>query len=383
MMLQLALLLLGCALSRYLWEIDTTVASVVLGVTVFGLTFYTFIVIVGAVSANCPYQTPGARILRHIPPLVLGVLCSATPNSRSIRLLAVWWDCLKGFRCSMRDVADLITIILRLPIFLAFDAYLFARAMVSVFFAAIRRVYEWSRGPHGLDPRTTALDLRCMTWILQTSLDKAIHLLTLKSLATMIIPDDFDPALIPASFNVLAGCVSIVGGKAVVTLGSEELAVASVLCCLRTLSYPTIIDPASRVFKDMQQRYTGTFPIEANFEDLPSYHRFCIIHNIFYPSRKWSKSQLRYIRRPKIHWEGCEISSTEHTILIQFARFEYERNRHRKVPRWILRFAYHLLSQDPPPPASVTADYLSVIATDLGCSTLKATGPDERYVHVR
>ena len=36
-MLQLALLLLGCALSRYLWEVDTAVASVVLGVTPFGV----------------------------------------------------------------------------------------------------------------------------------------------------------------------------------------------------------------------------------------------------------------------------------------------------------------------------------------------------------
>jgi len=382
LMLQLALLLLGCALSRYLWEIDTTIASVVLGVTVFGITFYTFIVIVGAASANCPYQTPGAHILRHIPPLVLGALYSATPDSRSIRLLVVWWDRPKGFGCSIGDVAELITITLRFPIFLAIDAYLLARAMIRVFVAAVCRVYGWFRGARGLDPQTTRLDLRCMTWMLQTSLDKTIHLLTLRSLATMSIPDDFDPALVSASFDVLAGCVSIVGGKVVVTLGSEELAVASVLCCLRTLSHPTIIAPASRGFKDMQQRYTGTFPIEANFEDLPSYHRFCVIHNIFYPSRKLSKSQLRYLRRPKVYWEGCEMSSIEHTILIQFARFEYERNQHRKVPRWILHFAHHLLSQDPPPPASVTVDYLSVIAIDLGCSVLNATGPDERYVRI-
>lgn len=219
--------------------------------------------------------------------------------------------------------------------------------------------------------------------MLQTSLDQAIHLLNLKSLATMTIPDDFDPALVSASFNVLAGCVSIVGGKAVVALGWEELAVASVSCCLRTLSHPTIIDPVSRVFKDMQQRYTRAFPIEANFEDLPSYHGFCIIHNIFYPSRKWSKSQRRYLHRPKIQWEGCEMSSTEHTILIQFARFEYQRNQHRKVPRWILRFAHHILSQNPPPAASITTDYLSVITTDLGFSVLNVTGPDQRYVRIR
>jgi hypothetical protein len=41
LMLQVALLLLGCALSRYLWEINVTVASVVIGVTSFGMIFYT------------------------------------------------------------------------------------------------------------------------------------------------------------------------------------------------------------------------------------------------------------------------------------------------------------------------------------------------------
>ena len=46
LMLQAALLLLGCALSRYLWEINTTVASVVLGVTSIGVLLYLFIIII-------------------------------------------------------------------------------------------------------------------------------------------------------------------------------------------------------------------------------------------------------------------------------------------------------------------------------------------------
>jgi len=37
--LQLSFLLLGCALSRYLWEIYVIVARIVLGVTVFGVIF--------------------------------------------------------------------------------------------------------------------------------------------------------------------------------------------------------------------------------------------------------------------------------------------------------------------------------------------------------
>ena len=66
LMLQAALLLLGCALSRYLWEVNATVASVVIGVTSFGLISYLFIFITGATFESCPYQTPGASAFRPI-----------------------------------------------------------------------------------------------------------------------------------------------------------------------------------------------------------------------------------------------------------------------------------------------------------------------------
>ena len=65
-MLQVALLLLGCALSCYLWEVNITVALVVLSVTLTGVIFYLFVVVAGAAFESCPYQTPGASIFRHI-----------------------------------------------------------------------------------------------------------------------------------------------------------------------------------------------------------------------------------------------------------------------------------------------------------------------------
>ena len=67
LILQAALLLLGCALSRYLWDINKTVASVVVGATLFGVFFFLFIVVAGVASASRPYQTPVAHTLRNIP----------------------------------------------------------------------------------------------------------------------------------------------------------------------------------------------------------------------------------------------------------------------------------------------------------------------------
>ena len=88
LMLQIALLLLGCALTRYLWEISQTIALVVLVVTSFGLLFYICILVAGSVSDSCPYQTPGSRFIRYAGPKVWRTVHSAaSTSSRSPTLL--------------------------------------------------------------------------------------------------------------------------------------------------------------------------------------------------------------------------------------------------------------------------------------------------------
>ena len=57
-MLQLALLLLGCALSVYLWTINHTIARVIITFTLSGVALYTLITIAAMLSPSCPYQTP-------------------------------------------------------------------------------------------------------------------------------------------------------------------------------------------------------------------------------------------------------------------------------------------------------------------------------------
>ena len=52
LMLQVSLLLLGCTLSCYLWEVNITIASVVIGITSFGVIFYLFIVVAGTATKS-------------------------------------------------------------------------------------------------------------------------------------------------------------------------------------------------------------------------------------------------------------------------------------------------------------------------------------------
>ena len=64
--LQIALLLLACGLSRYMWSVNTSVARVVISLTVLGFLFYIGIVVAGTWSYECPFQTPASMTLRYL-----------------------------------------------------------------------------------------------------------------------------------------------------------------------------------------------------------------------------------------------------------------------------------------------------------------------------
>jgi len=64
--LQCALVLLGFALSRYLWGISHSVSSVVIGFTSFGFFFYLLIVTASISSFDCPFQTPFSLLVRFM-----------------------------------------------------------------------------------------------------------------------------------------------------------------------------------------------------------------------------------------------------------------------------------------------------------------------------
>jgi len=229
LMLQFALLLLGCALSVYLWEVHATVASVVLGVTSFGVSSYALFIVAGTVSTSCPYQTPGAHILRRIPPLALSIRRSVSSHSNVIFVFSDLWhelQKLKGFKCSIRHLARVHAAIFLFPfallVHMVTDTYLLARAMVRAFVTNTLRARGWFRRARGWNPQTTTLDFHCISWMLRTSLDKNIHLLALRLLASTTTLATFDPTLVSACLDILIGCVSIVGSKVVILLVSAQ-----------------------------------------------------------------------------------------------------------------------------------------------------------------
>ena len=390
LMLQVALLLLGCALSRYLWEISIIIASVVLGVSSFGVLFYIFIIIAGAVSEGCPYQTPGSQAIRYLAPKVLtiGRLAASAISSMPSTL---------GSPFRKSKVIDKFTINLRYhrPWRSRIRASRFFRHMASelppAFAADVRsigRAVVWTlcalpMGTYHLVCRTRswlsnrqahAPHFRCISWTLQTSLDKPVHLSTLDHLMKVPELTGLDPTLVTDCLSIFIGCVDSKNGNVVVMQGSEQLATMSASCLFLTFHHLSVTDPTSATVADIRRPYDRNFPFNTDFDGFPPFHPVIGIHALV--NQGWSPHNTR--------WADYRLSTQDHIsssrCMVGFARLGYQRTQNREVPFWTLRFALYSLSLDPPPPASIIADCLTIAAIDLGCDLLDMTSWDEGYV---
>ena len=394
LMLQAALLLLGCALSRYLWGISITVASVIIGVTSLGLILYLFITLAGAAFENCPYQTPGSHILRYlgpkawrrirsVPSVIGPALRKLSEESKVIRTIASsvkahdpWWS-------RSQIIPFFGRLVLKVPLGLAVDFYHLGpatmRELIALPFEAYHLANSWLYSMHSflkrlLDQHTTPSDFRCISWTLQTSLDKADRMTASEHLVTMTELTGMDPTLVADCFNVFVGCVSFSNGRLVVMQGLEQLSVVSAGCLFRTSRHLSVTDPTSSVLVDLRRRYDRVFPFDTDFRGLPFYHTITMIHALVH--YRWSLQQCDY------RWSGQEHIPFA-PDMVEVAQVEYRHMQRRKVPRWILRFALHSLSLDPPPPASVVADCLTIIAIDLDYDVSNVTTSGQRCVQTR
>ena len=393
LMLQGALLLLGCGLSRYLWDISIVVTSVVIGVTSLGLVFYLFIIVAGAASESCPYQTPGSHILRHLgrqvwstirsaPSLVVSAHSAITLVLGKSEVISTIRDDLPYHLRYGGIVPFLWCLVVGVPHAFAVDVYHLGRASVWVLPALPVGTYHVANNTYSaLKQRLgqqTLPDFRCISWTLQTSLDKPVHLTASEHLATITDLAGSDPTLAVDCFNVFVGCVTISGDECVIMQGLERLSMVSAGCLFRTFHHLWVTDPTSSVLVDLRRRYRRAFPFKTNFNNLPFYHTAKMIHASAHGL--WGNGWIT-------RWDDYKPSGHE---LIPFAqqmtmvakKINYQVFWATKVWRWVLRFALHFLSLDPPSSASVIADCLTIVAIDLDCDISNIVALDERCVQI-
>jgi len=168
---------------------------------------------------------------------------------------------------------------------------------------------------------------------------------------------------------VLLSCTNVNGDRVTTRPGQERVAGVASVCLLRALSG---VGPESNLAEGMRQRYIEGIPYGAEFEG-PLRHTKIAIHALL----------IRSQERQSFGWIDHEPCTQDHAsfanTLIQAA---YNRRKHGRVPRWVLRFALHFLSRDPPPPTSLVADCLTIVAIDLDCDVtrVESTTLDERCV---
>ena len=393
------------------WEINTTVASVVLSFTSFGITFYLFIVVAGAVSKNCPYQTPVALLFRHalhhlrhrlLPTLHSALTATPAVISSGFSHLSefsqcygvpwTWWSTLRRPWYSSYNISSTLLTFVLLFIAPVYDAYSlgkFALQLLVTFgwnvyrqlLAVFGKPYPWfvqtsSGKPH----KANMLDLRCISWILQTSLDEVIRLSAFEYLELMPELVHFRSTLVADCFNIFIGCISIdiSNRKVAIIQGMDNLALASANGFSRTLHHLATMDPTSSALAEVQRRYNDNFPSDPDFAGLPS--------SLSSTMTKIHALAGRFGNPRDIQWLNQRLSVQEHIPfargMVQAAQEKYQQTQQRKVPRWILRPTLYLLSLGPLSPAAVVADCLKIVAIDLGCDVSNIESSDEWYVRM-
>ena len=364
-MLQVALLLLGRALSRYLWEISRTVAWVVIGVTSFGLLFYLFIIVVGSVWESCPYQTPGSFVLRYlalkIPKKIHSAAANALHASEVIQNLTNVWN-----NTSFAIFFGLLVVVA--PVWFVSDFFRLGRAAVGKLkalsigaYRLLRRIYVSFRLSltQGFNQQTAKLDLRCILWTLQISLEPLVRTSTLKYLITIPESTDFDNRLVEDCFHIFVGYISIINNKVVVAQGLEELATYSARCFFQTFRRVSPTNPTPDYLGDLRQLYVDKFPREIDFRGVPFYLTMANFHALINPD--WSPSYVVWTDYRPTDQELIPFARQ----MVEVARVERRRTETRKVPCWILRFVLRVLSCDPPSPSSAIVDCLTILVIAL------------------
>ena len=253
--------------------------------------------------------------------------------------------------------------------------------MARGFVALARWVPRWlhntrSARARRLNQRTAVLDSQCISWILQTSLERGIRLSALKFLLTMSTLADFTPALVSDCFDIFIDCVKANEGGPVIIQGMEQLVEMSAMYFFLAYSHLSIMDPIPDILVGFRQRYKRIFPWNTDFSCLPFPHTLEAIHEAIYLDLEFETWIQRGYHK---------LTKNEHVALAHaFSKLswsEYPRRGIRRVPRQSILFASHFLPQRPLSSPSIITNCFLIIAIDLGCSVPNATVFGDRYDH--
>jgi hypothetical protein len=341
LMLQFALLLLGCALSRYLFTINHVVAGVAVGFTGFGLLFYFLIVSAATLSFNCPFQTPISLIFR-------AMIHWDDKHKRCLRRAVGW---LRGlFRQKWRSSRQ------------------GPGALLPLGNPGGGHHYQLTTlGPSHHQPTLFGkktdwygyvLDSNCIAWMFKKSTDEDVVLDIMKFIPEVIWHPDIQTTPLEKLYDTVLECFDSSSGSPVVIPKLRSKVYFSAKALLHLAVQRKCINDESNtaVFRSIAGRHQalGSTDCDGNF-DLES--TLGMIDRVFIDGTS----------KP-MRWEHFSFTTSHHTWMshIFLYRSWYVLRSGNGLTDDIKQFVIHSLRLDPAPPTSVVTDCLLIISQLLG-----------------
>jgi len=200
-MLQAALLLFGCALSRYLWLISRIIAGVILGMTVLGITLYIFLTLAATFYYNCPYQTPPSTLTRAV---IKYLTRGDTAFARLLRSPIVPFPPVKNLGRTLKHLRFGVRRVLESFSCIPAVAMEVEHIPLTAAVASPTRIFE----DVSIDWDVCKSDARCISWVLGSTTDTDVIFSTVRFAADMVWYPEIAGALSPHVLtDLLSDCI--------------------------------------------------------------------------------------------------------------------------------------------------------------------------------
>ena len=349
LMLQIALLLLGYALSNYLYSISKVVASVAIGFTAFGLLFYFLIASAATLSYTCPFQTPLSLIFRSLIRF----------DSEHKKYLERSWKWLRRIFSRKKErprpnpagpPGDHIELLIADP----------TKQLSPLF----DKDTDW-------DGYT--LDSKCIAWMFEKSMDADVIMAIMRFIPEVVWHADIQTIPLERLYDTVLECFDHSTGHPLVIPKLRDKAYLSAKAlvhlaiqrkCIGCESDETVFRSISRRHQIISKDFKGDSNLESTLG---------IIDRVF-----------RNSEPPPMSWHHFSFTAPHHAWMAHILCYRawHVLEKGVPLPDDIKGFILLSLRVEPLPPAPVVADCLSTMGLVLGIKP-RAVGPlvvDKRWV---
>ena len=358
LMLQIALLLLGYALSSYLYSTSRVVASVAIGFTAFGLLFYFLIVSAATLSYTCPFKTPFSLIFRWLIRF----------DSEHKKYLEQSWKWLKrifshkGRRPRLNSAGPY-----------GLGTYNPIIGGGSSDHIELPIVGPANPPPLLFDKETWdgyVLDSKCIAWMFEKSMDADVIMAIMRFIPEVVWHADIHSIPLEMLYDTVVECFDRSTGRPLVIPKLQNKAYLSAKALLHLAIQRKCIGRESdeAIFRSISRRHQVISKYCKGNPDLES--TLGIVDRVFGSSEHMS-------------WEDLSFSAPHHAWMahiLLYRAWNALENRD-PFPDDTRGFILHSLQVNPPPPAPIVADCLFTIGLLLEIKP--RTGPlviDKRWV---